>query len=171
MEDWEYINDRPRPTFAKVQTLIACGQKDFTRANLIGLDLRELDLSGLDFTEACMIGATIRDLSGSNLTRADLSNANLVTANCENADFSGANLEGANLRGAILRGAILHCRLFDANLAFADLRNAKINPHFGCRGNDLSDIILWQTYLPNGKLFASPWLTTGYDYDFPEEFR
>jgi hypothetical protein len=70
MEDWEYMNDPPRPTFAKVQTLIACGQTDFTRANLIGLDLRELDLSGLDF-----------------------------------------------------------------------------------------------------KVFASPWLTTGYDYDFPEEFR
>jgi uncharacterized protein YjbI with pentapeptide repeats len=51
-QDWEYIHEEPRPSFNKVQTLIAIGHKDFTRANLIGLDLSDLCLDDLDFTEA-----------------------------------------------------------------------------------------------------------------------
>jgi uncharacterized protein YjbI with pentapeptide repeats len=172
MEDWEYINDPPRPTFAKVQVLIACGQTDFTRANLIGLDLSDLCLDDLDFTEANLTGATIREIRNSNLTRANLTNANLVTADLTGANLTDTILNGANLRKATLRDVNFSTvRLRDVNLAFADLRGAKNINIAGTRANDFADIFFYQTYLPNGMLFPGPLLATGYVEDFPKEFR
>ncbi len=161
----------PRLTIADIDVRVSTGL-NLRGTNLMGLDLDEVHvcLDGIDFTGACMIGTTIacQILSNSNLTNVDMRNASLVKA-----DLQGANLRGATLQGANLHGADFYdVRLNSAILAFANLRGAKnIFPPFGSRGNDLSDILLCQTILPNGIIFPGPYLTTGYRNDFPEQYR
>ena len=70
------------------------GERDFSGADLRGVDLSKADLCGAD-------------LSAADLREADLSGADLNEVNLYGADLSGAKLRGASLRGADLRGARL----------------------------------------------------------------
>ncbi|MCA9631193.1 MAG: DUF2169 domain-containing protein [Myxococcales bacterium] len=71
-------------------------RRDFTRADLRGVALDELNLSG-----AFLEGA---DLSGASLVGCELSDVVLARARLDAADLSGATLERANLAEADLRG-------------------------------------------------------------------
>ncbi len=59
-----------------------------------GLDLRELDLSGLDFKGAMLANS---NLFGADLSRADLSMANLKGARLDRVVIIGARFDGADL--------------------------------------------------------------------------
>ena len=74
-------------------------QEATTRPDLVGRDLRELDLSGLDFRRARLAGS---DLFGADLTRSDLSGADLHGARLDRAVIIGAQFSGADLSNASL---------------------------------------------------------------------
>lgn len=65
------------------------GERDFSGADLRGVDLSKADLCGAD-------------LSAADLREADLSGADLSEVNLYGADLRGASLRGADLRGARL---------------------------------------------------------------------
>jgi hypothetical protein len=98
------------------------------KANFLGANLREADLSGTD-------------LGGATLRLANLINAKLVQTDFCDADLSGADLSGATLAMANLFGADLTAaNLSEANLGGAilvrtDLTNAVLD---GCRAYGLS---------------------------------
>lgn len=125
------------------------GQRDFSRINLSGAQMRaadfsEVDLSGADLTqtdftsanlsEATFRGAVLKDtiLTEANLTQADLRGAELNNAQLANAKLEGVNLgradlSAANLSGAQLRRAHLEqASLVGADLAGADLSDANL---------------------------------------------
>jgi uncharacterized protein YjbI with pentapeptide repeats len=110
-----------------------------TRADKLGLAVRQLFETGADLRCADLCGAILRGatLCGATLCGADLSGATLRGADLRGADLCGAILRGADLRGADLCGAILRganlCRailrgadLRDSDLARADLRDADL---------------------------------------------
>jgi hypothetical protein len=98
------------------------------KANFIGANLTEADLSGTD-------------LGGATLRLANLTNAKLVQTDFCDADLSGADLSGATLAMANLFGADLtDANLREANLGGAilvrtNLTNAVLD---GCRAYGLS---------------------------------
>lgn len=73
------------------------GKRNFTRANLKGMDLPRAKLAAINLSRA--------NLAFANLRGADLSEANLVKANLTKADLTGAKLTGVNLAQANLTGA------------------------------------------------------------------
>lgn len=75
---------------------------DFSRAFLEGADLRDADLSGADFEGAVLARA---DLRGARLHGTHLAGANLGAANLEGASFEGADLSRAVLMRALVQGA------------------------------------------------------------------
>jgi hypothetical protein len=84
------------------------------RADLHGLDLRDIDLRGADLENADLREANLAnmDLRASNLHYADLRNANLsgtklMTACLRNANLIGAVLTGADFSEAEMAGTIL----------------------------------------------------------------
>ncbi|MCL5276767.1 MAG: pentapeptide repeat-containing protein [Deltaproteobacteria bacterium] len=81
----------------------------FEGANLKGIDLKEMDLSGGMFKNANFRYADLSNtnLSGANLSGASLRHAVLVNTNMRNADLSNADLTHADMRGSILVGARL----------------------------------------------------------------
>lgn len=107
-----------------VQLAIDTGEslanRDFTGANLAGMALCEVDLSGT-FLEAA-------DLSGCDLTGAKLDGAVLAKANLGKADFSRAKLRGANLGGAVFADAVFDgADLTDSVLSHAVLGGARFS--------------------------------------------
>ncbi len=166
----------PRWTAYDVNQFIFNGGRDLSRTNLMGLDLNDIQgsLSGFNLTEACLIGITGYqcDFIETNFRGADLRNADLTFANLSGANFERAEMTGANLRGADLtRANFEDARMYGVNFAFAKLRDAKyIDPPFWSSGIGRTDMLLWQTILPDGTLFPGPFLTTGYTEDFPKEF-
>jgi uncharacterized protein YjbI with pentapeptide repeats len=104
-----------------VQLAIETGEslaaRDFTGANLAGMNLR-----GVDFTGAFLEAA---DLSGCDLKDAKLKGTVLAKANLWGADLQGVNLAGANLGGAVLENAVLDgADLAGSILSRASLRGA-----------------------------------------------
>lgn len=89
-------------------------KESFEGVNLKGLDLRNLDLSGINFK-----GANFRyaDLTNTNLSKANLSdsslrhavlvNTNLSSANLTNADLTHADIRGTVMVGASLKGTLI----------------------------------------------------------------
>jgi len=69
-------------------------------ANLVGVDLSSLNLSGCVLRGSDLVGA---DLSGVDLTRANLRGANLERATLDGADIAGTDLSYSNLWRASLR--------------------------------------------------------------------
>src|SRR5690349_9927317 len=67
---------------------------DFSHAELIGLDLSDLDFKGAKLVGADLLGA---NLSRANLTGADLSGAKLDRVTITRTNFTGADLSGASL--------------------------------------------------------------------------
>src|SRR5438445_4892322 len=120
---------------------------NFTRTNLIGTVLRNMDLSVADLTLAQLSGA---DLYGAKLAETDLSAANLSDANLTVANLSGANLRAANLRRANFSGAKLSgvnfggANLEGANLSGATLTDSNFEKAVVCHttfaDNDLSNV-------------------------------
>ncbi len=82
----------------------AKNKKSFEDANLKGIDLKNLDLSGGIFRNANFRYA---DLTNTNLSNADLSGASLRHAVLVNTNMRGANLTNADLTHADVRGAIM----------------------------------------------------------------
>ena len=81
----------------------------FKGANLTGVDLSEIDLSGKDLTGTILTGADLsgKDLTGTILVYADLTDVILTGANLSNAMLNGHDLSGKDLTGTILTGADL----------------------------------------------------------------
>jgi hypothetical protein len=73
----------------------ASGERDFTGAQLYGVDLNHVCLPGVDLFQA--------DLRCANLSNAVLTDADLRGADLRGADLRYANLEGADLRSVQLR--------------------------------------------------------------------
>ena len=97
--------------------------------NLIGRDMRGIDLSKVNFTEANLRSSdfTGANLRGSDFSGAKLSNAVLTKANLRGAALIGADLRGADLRGAILNGADLSGAVLDgADLTQLDLTETRL---------------------------------------------
>jgi uncharacterized protein YjbI with pentapeptide repeats/ABC-type phosphate transport system substrate-binding protein len=105
--------------------------------NLMGRDMRGIDLHKVDFTQATLQGS---DLSGANLRWADFSGARLNNAVLSNADMRGAKLLGTDLRNADLRGAMLEG---------ADLSGALLD------GADMTQLNLTQSRLHGVSLIGT----------------
>jgi len=84
--------------------------------------IQEADQSGRDFSRARLVGLDLRrkELRGCNLEYADLTEADLT-----DADLRGANLHGAYLTGTIFTGANLAgSRLDEAMMMATDFTHA-----------------------------------------------
>ena len=141
----EYSQARIQALEKLVQAGESLANKDFSNANLSGVNLENANLSGVNLENANLknanlSGATLwsvnligANLSNANLSKADLgtgslsfdrflgrssdlSNSNLSNANLEDANLANVNFSGANLKGA---------DLWRANLSGADFRDAK----------------------------------------------
>ncbi len=102
---------------------------ELTGAQLDGLDLARVDLSGALLAEASLVGTNLAGakldhavLTTANLAGANLSLASLVGADLQKAVLAGANLAGADLTDADLRAATLtKAQMGEANLEAANL--------------------------------------------------
>ncbi len=118
--------------------------RDYSGADLRGMNFQEKDLSGRNLIGADLSHANLSDgflhrvnLEGANLFKANLFRANLLQANLRRVNLQEANLIGADLSGADLREA--------------DLRGAKIG--FGKRVMvKFTGVILTGAILPDGQL-------------------
>lgn len=93
---------------------------------IIGVNLREAELSGMMLNDMDLIGADLReaDLSNAYLDNALLQSANLSNANLSDAVLLNTNLSGANLSDANLKGAVLTCAIMP-NGKFASAEDAE----------------------------------------------
>jgi len=83
-----------------------------TNANLSGLNLNQMDLSGLNLSDA--------DFTSTNLSSVNLSSANLTNANFSGATLTSVNLTDTSAANSIFRSATLR----SVNLSNADISNA-----------------------------------------------
>lgn len=97
------------PRLSRQEMAKILATRDWSGADLLGLDAHARNLSGLDATRALLRDVDFREcnLRGARFDHANLSNARLQQADLRDASFVGADLEGANLAGADLRGANL----------------------------------------------------------------
>jgi uncharacterized protein YjbI with pentapeptide repeats len=103
-----------RESVGKGAPLPILSNGNFEGLNLLGVDLREVDL-------------TSANLRGTVLRRAALDRANLTNAFLEDADLRGAHLDYAILRAADLRGVNLDgASMREADLSHADLKGAHL---------------------------------------------
>ena len=90
----------------------------------LGLDLRNIDMSGIRFDVDDGIDLSGADLSHVDFGGADLGDAKLADANLTKAGFRRAKLHGVDLRNANLTGANLRlANLTRANLGGAFLKS------------------------------------------------
>lgn len=82
------MEQEPALTRAAVIAKVKSGE-GFENADLSGLDLSKLDLSGVNF-------------AGARLKKVDFSDSNLSGASFQGADLSQSNLSGTNMDGAVL---------------------------------------------------------------------
>jgi len=150
------------------------GQRNFSQASLVRIDLTEADLREVDLSRASLPQATLSgailskanlsranlsgatlsranlsdaDLSKADLTRAKLSAVTLNKANLSEADLSGASLIGADLNGATLINAdLVGANLSGATLTDVDLAEADLSGAT-LLGADLNGVILEGTIL------------------------
>ena len=109
--------------------------RDLSYANLLRVDLRQVDLSGAK-ARGAILAAT--QLQGADLSRAQLQGAVLGVAQLQSADLSWAQLHGADLSWAQLQGAtIRRAQLQGADLALAQLHGADLS-RAQLQGADLS---------------------------------
>ncbi|NEO98823.1 MAG: hypothetical protein F6K58_09125 [Symploca sp. SIO2E9] len=137
----------------------AAGVRDFSAANLTGVNLSDAYLSGADFSDADLSEANIKgaNLSGANLSRAKLnytqiSGANLYQANLTHAQLNCANLVQADLREATLtQVSAIRAGLVYADLTGANLREANLSS-IDLRGALLRQALLSGVHLCEAKL-------------------
>lgn len=95
------------------------------KANLSGLSLIQLDLTGANLRQANLSHS---DLGQATMVDAKLQKANLVFADLIQATMSGANLTGADLHGAKLGQATMNKAILKgADLTSADLTQATLS--------------------------------------------
>lgn len=89
----------------KILSDIKQGKKNFSQADMSGIELFDANLEGAE-----LVGANLSncDLTHCNLRGADLTKAKLVNARLWNTDMTGANLTEADLTGSDLWNACLH---------------------------------------------------------------
>lgn len=98
----------------KILSAIREGKKNFSRADLSGIEIFDANLEGCEFVGADLSRS---DLTHCNLRGADLTKAKLANARLWNADLTGANLTEADLTGSDLSNACLHrIKLWHANM-------------------------------------------------------
>lgn len=97
---------------------------DLRDANLTGLSLTQVDLTGADLRQSRMSGAKLTQatLTGADVSGADLSGADLGQATLKAANFTGADLSHADLTQVEAGGAVF----VDADLSEADLTQAEL---------------------------------------------
>lgn len=100
-------------------------KRDFSGADLSGVNLANADLTGCDFSYADLSNA---NLSNTNLTRANLRNASFVKA-----DLTGATLVEADLRGSNFLDAKIQDTIF-AGSQTTDARNLSSQSQYLNRG-------------------------------------
>ncbi len=103
---------------AKIVSAIKDGMKNFSRADLSGVELFDANLEGFEFVGADLSRS---DLTHCNLRGADLTKAKLVNSRLWNTDLTGANLTEADLSGADLSNACL----YKTKLWHADIKDVK----------------------------------------------
>ncbi len=153
---WRKKHPDERPDLCKAELM----EMDLRDVNLTGADLSEAnlmgaDLKGADLSQGNLIGANFReaDLSEANLTESNLTKANLVGAKLEGAnlshamfneaDLSEANLNGANLTQARIREAVVKgTNLMEANLSGADLTGTLLADAVNLTPEQLSSAVL-----------------------------
>lgn len=81
----------------RVKSTGQCKECNFEKADLTGVDFREVNLDGSNFTGA--------DLKGAVFSFAELKGADFRGANLEGAVFKGASMNGASIKGANLKGS------------------------------------------------------------------
>ena len=131
------------------------------RADLRGLDLSKVTMTGASLARADLEGVTLEsavlrkaNLKNANLREAYLAGCDLSEANLENADLEGAKLDRANLAGANLARANLEgASLNGANLAGAQLSFAQVSAA-NLTGADLRKAVLSHANLEDATLGA-----------------
>ncbi|WAL58161.1 pentapeptide repeat-containing protein [Thermocoleostomius sinensis] len=140
------------------------------QANLYRANLREAALQAAQLQQAFLPEANLQqanlyranlqqaELQRANLQQAGLQDVNLQDANLQGANLHGAflpdvnlqdaNLQGANLHGAFLHGAFLHGATFHA----ANLHHANLHKAIGLTDQQLQQMKLCQTVLPDGTI-------------------
>ncbi|HTW84954.1 MAG TPA: pentapeptide repeat-containing protein [Candidatus Sulfotelmatobacter sp.] len=124
----------------------ACAACDLRQANLQGVDLHGLSITGDDLRGANLRGANLAhvNLNGVDLRDADLTGANLEGATLSGVELRGANFDNANLHGITLTGV----ELLGTSLRGTSLRDV-VASCVGCdlhgmdlRGQDLHGIVI-----------------------------
>ena len=99
---------------AEIVSAIKDGKKNFSRADLSGVEIFDANLEGFEFLGADLSHS---DLTHCNLKGSDLTRAKLVNSRLWNTDLTGANLTEADLTGSDLSNACLHnTKLWHANI-------------------------------------------------------
>lgn len=103
---------------AKILSAVKEGKKNFSRADLSGVEIFDANLEGCEFVGADLSGC---DLTHCNLRGADLTKAKLSHSRLWSADLTGANLTEADLTGSDLSNACLH----NTKLWHADIKDVR----------------------------------------------
>ena len=119
---WHYIAQGERSQQLAIAAsnslpiLFYAGEKDFSKRNLLHLDLRNANLQGINFTAAQLPqDLATTDLKDANLTQTDLRKVKLPK-----------DLSGVNFTAAQLPQDLATTDLKDANLTQTDLRKVKL---------------------------------------------
>ena len=122
---------------------------NFSKANLVNANLAEANLINANLAGAFLVNA---NLNGASLLSADMTGANLVRAQLLSANLTGANLTKANLNHADLRRSILiGCKLDEASLNLASLNHVDLRRSSLTRV-DFTGANLYGTNLSNADL-------------------
>ena len=115
----------------------ARGERDFSKRNLVGIDLSNCDLSGSDFSGCLLSGAKF---GGSNLRKVNLSRADLTEANLSRADLTDSDLSWCKLSHAEMVGAHMnHVHARGANFSNVLMIRARLNDA-DCLGANFSGV-------------------------------
>ncbi len=132
-----------------ILTAYTKGRKDFSSAELRGINLQKIRLVGAIFRESKLDKSNFQ---GAELQRVDFAKSSLKEAIFKEANLTGAYLTYANLEKADLRGADLS----NANLGYANLRGCNLCGA-NLTGAKVGDEQLalaktnWMTVKPDGK--------------------
>ena len=147
------------------------GEKNLSKADFTGINMKGWDLSGRKLEEANLSGQDLTscNLSGISFWRANLAKANLSNLNLSGCLISYAYAEGANFTNTNLNGANLqNTNLQSVSFRNADLRGADLNGTL-LFGADVTDAQLqgtrinWETRGIN----SGDWTTKGASYSPP----
>lgn len=161
----DFKTQAPSDPYTQIKSLLSTGR--CSDDQIIGCDLRNLDLEGIYLPGVDLAGAILSKtslahghLQQANLSRAELGESHWVHADLTEANLTGANLVKANMRDARLNSADLSwASIQQGDLRHANLRQAILANVNGTgadlRGTNLSDANLKQALLPEANLSRS----------------